>query len=177
MKSYEKDLVGYEAVNKAAKNSGAVFFGCDRLYGIPVSELAEDYELNMPVYNRSVRGLSIDDAADVLDTCIYELSPDKIFVNIGENDVVRDGFNIDSFMEKYEWLLYTIYSNCHCSIYIMPIFADKSGEINERLKKMSLKYGCGYIDVKAVVSPIDFFLKIKRFLRERPIGFYEAMTI
>ena len=53
MSKYENELGFYATLNKNAKNGGAVFFGCDRLYSIPVSELTQDMNLDINTYNRS----------------------------------------------------------------------------------------------------------------------------
>ena len=178
MNTYTEQLKKYEIINKAILKNGAVIFGGDWICDIPVSELARDYEIDVPVYNRSIRGLSADNAEKLIDTCIFALMPNKVFINLGENDVIKDNFNADDFIDKYEWILYTIHSKCNCSIYIMSIAADKTGRINNKLKKLAEKYECEYIDIQGCVNSfLKFFSKIKFFLRNHSITLCEAMRV
>lgn len=178
MSKFEDILLKYHKLNETSEKGGAVFFGADWLSEIPIAELAQGSEESTAVYNRSISGLSIKDAEKAVEECICRLNPCKVFISIGENDITSPDFSASEFAEKYEWLLYSINSKCNCSLYIMSLSNDKSGAVNEMLKKLSEKHGCGYIDVNdCKMSFPKFFSKIRFFLRNRPITFYEAMNI
>jgi len=170
------NLDEYKLLNKKAEKHSVVFFGADWLYDIPVAELARDNGIDTAVYNRSLRGLSLKDSEKIIDECICDLSPDKVFINIGENDI-SDSFDADEFAEKFEWLLYTVNAKCRCRIYILSIVNDSQGA-NEIIKKIAEKYGCEYIDIRnCCKSAVEFFAKIRFFLRQHRITFCEAMRI
>lgn len=177
MNKYAEVLRNYQSLNKGAKEKATVFFGADWLNKIPVTELAQDYGIES-VYNRSLNGLTLDDAELVLETCVFDLQPDKVFINLGENE--PDGLSFDAveFEEKFEWLLYTIHSKCNCRIYILSVVDNRSRIVNELLKQISEKYECEYIDISNCrTSILNFFTKIRFFLRSKPINFCEAFGL
>lgn len=177
MTEYTEKLNQYKLLNSIAEQNGSVFFGADWLCAVPLAELAQDNEM-AAIYNRSLQGLTIKDAEQMLETCILALQPGKVFINIGENDIRDAKFDAREFIEKYEWLLYTIHANCKCSIYILSVVTDKYGIVNEPLKALAEKYGCEYVDILACRNSwVQFFSKMRFFLRRRPITFCEAMQM
>ncbi|MBQ8526544.1 MAG: hypothetical protein IJ460_07510 [Clostridia bacterium] len=175
MTEYTEILNNYKTINSSAEKNAVVFFGADWLSGIPVAELARDAGIDAPVYNRSLSGLTLGEAEQAADTCVCSLQPDKVFINIGENDIC-EGFDKKEFAEKYEWLLYTLHSKCCCKIYILSIVNDKFGAANGMLRAIAEKYGCEYVDIQDCRTSFrSFFSKVRFFLRKHPISFYEAM--
>lgn len=178
MKNFEQILRDFKELNKKAKQGGIVFFGTDWLAGVPIGEIARDNGLETAVYNRSINGAFLRDGESCIDVCVTDLKPCKVFINMGENDVKNDGFDEETFFEKYEWMLYTINAKCKCEIYILSVFGDKSGAINKKLRALAENYGCEYIDIgMCEKSHLNFFSKIRFFMRTRPITFFEAMTM
>ena len=177
MSKYENELGFYATLNKNAKNGGAVFFGCDRLYSIPVSELTQDMNLDINTYNRSLKGLVISEAATVAEECIYSLNPSKLFVNIGENDIPDENFNLESFIENYEWFLYNVHNRCKCSICIITIPGEGTDAVNQRLRELSLRHGCEFLSVKDGDLSVNFIRKARYFFRKGVIDFSDAMAL
>ena len=178
MTDYINSLNKYKILNETAEKNADVFFGADWLYDIPIAELTRDNGIDTTVYNRSLKGLTIKDTDKIIETCIYAIHPAKVFINIGENDITDKNFNAEEFVEKYEWLLYTIHSKCDCSIFILSVVSDRSGIVNEKLKALAEKYGCEYIDIQACrTSLVKFISKLRFFLRRHPITFCEAMRV
>lgn len=176
MKQYMQKLEEYKTLNNVAERKSSVFFGADWLSSIPMTELAES--IGMPIYNRSLKGLRIEDAESVLEICVSSLDPGKVFISLGENDIAENDFDEDSFCEKYEWLLYTIHSKCSCEIYILSIPNDKASGVNIRLRRIAEKYGCEFIDVQNCRNSfMKFFSMVRYFLRSHPISFCEAMSM
>ena len=178
MNKYAENLNHYQFLNKTAKTNAAVFFGADWLSKLPIAEYIRDSGIESAVYNRSLAGLVLDDAEQVLEDCVYALLPDKVFINLGENDIKNPDFNDSRFMEKFEWLLYAIHSRCNCNIYILSVINDYQNQVNHILKKIAEKYECEYIDISSCrSSAFKFFSKIRFFLRRSPISFYEAFHV
>jgi hypothetical protein len=174
---YENQLGFYERLNKNAKKGGAVFFGCDRLYSIPVSEITQDMNLDINTYNRSLKGLVIADAATVAEECFYSLNPSKLFVDIGENDISNENFKLESFIESYEWFLYNVHNRCKCSICIIALAGNGADTINERLYELAIRYGCEFLEINDGDLSVNFIRKTKYFLRRGVMEFYDAMTL
>lgn len=172
----------FEDVNEYAKDGGIVIFGSTYTNSIPFCELAQDFDTDIPVYNRSIDGLSIVQAQDLIDQCILDLNPCKVFISIGDEDIKKADFDIDVFVEKYQWLLYTLHSQSRAKIYIVSVVSDdyKARSLNEKLKKIAKQSGCTYVDCAGVLHAktpsIRFFDIIRFYMRNRPITFGQAFA-
>ena len=150
MNTFSDELSKYSQMNEVSTTNGVVFFGSSYFANMPVSELARDYELEEKVYNRSLYGMTISDVDSALEDCIFSLSPKKIFVNIGEEDIKSQSFNEKEFLTKYEWMLYTIHDKTDAQIYLVSIISrsPEAAKINKLLKKLAkeltAEYGKGY---------------------------------
>lgn len=173
MKNFE-EIEKYEELNNVSKKGGAVFFGSTFLSTVPVCELAEDYGLDIPVHNRSVKGMTVKDAQKLADTCVVALKPQKIFLNIGDCDVATNEEN-EKLITDYEWLLYMLHTKCQCKIYVLSVAdsSEKAREFNSLLKQLCNAHKCEFIDL----NPKSFFEKIKFYMRSQPMTFAEAMSV
>ena len=176
MNANTKKIIDYAILNRKAEKNATVFFGADYLSDIPICELADTYLPDTLVYNRSLKGLDINTAQEVLDSLVCSLQPDKVFVCLGENDVKKPDFELEIFAEKFEWLLYTLHARCNCKIFILSVPDAACGQINTVLQSISQKHGCVFIDTRDCrASFLQLFSKIRFFLRSHPITFFEAM--
>ena len=180
-KSIEKKVNTYKLMNKVSRKGAVVCFGSTYFSTLDVGELAMDSRLSVPVYNRSFDSLSVADAAQVLDTAVYELQPSKVFVNIGDEDIDTAGFNAEAFVNSYEWLLLHIHQNCrNCRIFITSVVSSRSAaaEVNSMLKKLAASTGCTFIDIDYPAehdSPLQVFNMLKPYIRNFPLSFADAM--
>lgn len=175
-------MIDYKHINSVAKHKGIVFLGSSYLDSIPLCELAQDFETELPVYNRSIEGLTIDKVCDKLEGCVLELNPSKVFISIGDEDVKNAELDIKAFIEKYQWMLYTLHSQSHAKIYIVSVLSDEPAAliINEKLKRLAKETGCEYVDaastIKAEKPVLRLFDVLRFYMRSRPITFSAAMT-
>lgn len=176
----EKQLKRFGRLNTVAKANGAVFFGADFFSELPLNELAVDFGVEAPVYNRSVPGLSIFEAEQVLRDCIFELDPAKIFINIGDADLAQGLTDAKRFLSAYEWLLYTIHRNSRVKIYIVSVCSSNplTDTINRGLLKIAENTGCTYVDIDRALHSenreVQSFKQMKFFLRDKPFTFADA---
>lgn len=172
----------FSKMNQIVDKNGTVIFGSNYFSKFPFYELDQSICIKENIQNRSVADKSIDELIKMTDSCIFELAPSKVFVNIGEYDIQSPSFNIDDFISKYEWLLYTINNNTNASIYIVSILSSNpvSIEINNKLKSLSNNYGCKFIDLTSVVALKNnqkgIFNILKSSIRTSQIDFYDAMN-
>ena len=183
MSAYSKELSKYSQMNEVSSTNGIVFFGSTSFNEMPLTELARDYDIDEKVYNRSISGLTIADVDSVLDDCVLNLSPKKVFISIGEEDIEKESFNEKEFLAKYEWMLYTIHDKCDAQIYIVSILSRMSiaSRINERLSKLAKESGCTYIDAASALyyekPEMMVFEDLKPYIRSHNITFAEAMKM
>lgn len=179
----DDEMQTYRELNSITEAGGVVLFGSNTFAALPIGELAQAFRITEPLYNRSVRDIRIDQIERYLKVCLYDLNPRKIFVNMGDVDILNENVDIDNFISKYEWLLYMIHTKTEASIYIVPILSKSPAafEINQRLKALAAQTGCKYIDVSGVLdSPrpmLRLFELMKVHMRNHPINFADAMEV
>lgn len=183
MATLENELLHYSQLNSIAEPDCAVFFGSNCFASLPVSELKQDFCIDMPVYNRSIPSLRLDDAEKYLADCVYQLDPARIFVNLGDADLDSNPFDLHHFLSAYEWLLYTLHGHCRGRIYVVSVIADHpmTADVNNGLRKLALSAGCSFIDITAAArcehSQIRIFEQFRSYLHANPISFADAFRI
>jgi hypothetical protein len=63
-----------------------VIFGSTYMSEFPIYELINKCKLENAVYNRSIKGLTVKEASEILDDCVVEIHPSKVFVALGEEE-------------------------------------------------------------------------------------------
>lgn len=177
----EDEMEKYRELNSITKAGGVVLFGSNTFASLPVGELTQAYRITEPIYNRSIRDVRINQIESYLKVCLYDLNPRKIFVNMGDIDILDENVDVDNFISKYEWLLYMIHTKTQASIYVVPVVSDSPAafKINQRLKALASQTGCKYIDVSGVLESkrptLRLFEMLKVHMRNHPINFADAM--
>lgn len=177
----EDEMETYREMNSITEAGGVVLFGSNTFAALPVGELAQAFRITEPIYNRSIKDVRIDQIESYLKVCLYDLNPRKIFVNMGDIDILDENVDADNFISKYEWLLYMIHTKTQASIYIVPIVSNSPAafKINQRLKALASQTGCKYIDVTGVLESkrptLRLFEMLKVHMRNHPINFADAM--
>lgn len=174
-------MIDFRQANEVAKHGGIVFLGSSYLNSVPLCEFAQDFDADLPVYNRSIDGLKIDGAVDSLLECVETLVPSKIFISIGDEDVKDRSIDPKVFIEKYQWMLYSIHSMSNAKIYIVSVLSENPAAtlINDRLKALAKETGCDYVDAASAVRSekpnIKLFDILRFYMRSKPITFGSAM--
>lgn len=172
----------YFEMNKKADFGGIVFFGSSFFSSLKIGELTQRFGIDETIYNRSFDSLCVTNADESLEKCIVELKPEKIFVNIGDEDVKDSNLDIDDFIERYHWMLYDFNRLSKAKIYIVSVIssAEKTSEVNKRLRDLAKETGCQYVDAERAVSyaypALKLFEIMGGYIRRSPITFSQAMT-
>lgn len=155
----------YRMENLTAEKGKAVFVGSSLMEMFPVEQWCED-EI---VYNRGIGGYKTTDILPILDVCVFDLMPKKVFINIGTNDLSDASISLDSVVENYDCILSRIEENVPgVRIYLMAYYPvnyeaaseamkpclrirtnEKISRANELVKKLAEKHDQRYIDVNA----------------------------
>jgi len=176
---FDEKIKVYSELNRLAEKHKSVFFGCDVLARLDVFELSNSFHLNEIVYNRSFEGMGMADAQMLLEECVLPLAPSKVFTEISAHLSIEKADDIESYLSRYEWLLYTIHTKCRGEICI--VFSDSTHElIKQKLSSLAREHGCAFIDItaaKATDSPeLSVFQQLKHHLRTQAPDFCEAMN-
>lgn len=161
------------------KSNSVVCVGSTYFSGLKISEVAQEENFQQIVYDRSRKNLKVTDLDSFLKENICVVQPSKIFLNIGDVDFMCEDFKIDEFISKYEWALFNLHNSCRQSrIYILSVASPCAKEVNDRLKELAWSLGCDFVDISFLDnknSGREVFHVIKNYMREFPIGFFDAM--
>lgn len=176
-----KELEKIRRINTVSFSGGIVFVGSDYFAELPIGELATSFKLDENIYNRSIKGATVSDISKALKECVFDLRPTKVFFNFGEIEA-ESGVNEKEFISSYEWLLYTVHSNCSAEIYVVSI-EEKSmlhSRYNDSIKALCDESGCKYIDITTAFGGANTELKVFDALKLhmlRNLDFTEMMTM
>ena len=171
----------YREVNAITGSAGSVIFGTQSFSGLPVAELVQDFGLNISVCNRSVEEATLKDAFDLLDECVYELHPHKVFLNFGETDMARPDFDQERFIAEYEQLIQKTHEGGKRTVYIIPVLSTKpeAERLNLALRALAERTGSCYVDVADIFQfekpRVRLFSELTHYMREGRMSFSEAM--
>lgn len=164
----EQRLKNFHIWNKDAVKGQIVFTGSSLMEMFPIETWVKELGPNAPiVYNRGVGGYRTTDLLLVLDACIFELSPRKVFINIGTNDLSDSTIPLETVMSNYDQIITQIEQKLpQVTIYMMayyPINYDAAAEemkpvlrirtnekinkANELVAQLAAKHGQKYINV------------------------------
>jgi len=173
----------FHDMNEPARSGGIVFFGSTAAARLPLGEVNQDFDVDLPVYNRSIEGLRTEEAEKALEVCVIELQPSRVFLMLGDADVSRADFDPDMFLEKYRWLLYTLHNRCQASLYIVSVLGTDPmiATVNRKLKKLAEETGCFYVEAGVPASSdraVSRILSVFRtYMYQTSILFTQAMGI
>lgn len=105
MTDKEMKLARYREANKTVKYGETVFAGSSLMEMFPVNKLLEESGSDKIIYNRGVGGFVSEELWNALDTCILDLKPSRLFINIGTNDLSDPSIPIDRMIAVYDKII------------------------------------------------------------------------
>lgn len=172
----------FAEINSCVPEDAIVFFGSTHFAELPVAELAHSFHMDENLCNRSIPDASIDAAAHMLDVCVLDLKPSKVFVNLGDADVVRPDFDEEAFLSEYEEMIDTIHEQTKAEVYVVSLMSETplAKEVNSRLKAIAEHDGCDFIDISAAASAsqpdLRTFSILKCYMHDHSMDFSSAMS-
>ncbi len=153
--------------NQFVKKGQILFAGSSLMEQFPIDELQHNYHIDKVIYNRGIGGFVIPEFKANIKTCVYDLEPSRIFLNIGTNDMTVPDFVMEDFIASYEEVIQMILDQLPgVELYLMayyPVNPEAASkwmkkalemrsnkrilEVNEEVKKLAEKLGVRYIDV------------------------------
>ncbi len=116
-------LARYTHLNKLVRPHQILFVGSSLMEQFPIYELLLDKQLPFTVYNRGIGGYTTQELMKSLDICVYDLHPDKIFINIGTNDLGDPEYTEEGLITRYRQILLAIQEHLpEAKIYVMAYF-------------------------------------------------------
>lgn len=171
----------YHAVNDITMRGEIVVFGSTFMADFPFYELSQKYVLNNALYNRSVKGLTLAEAEEVLDECVLEIRPSKIFLALGEADLDNP-----AAMMTYGRIIRKIKAKLPASrLYLLPIQENGNDKgryaFNCELRALAERESVTFLDVPqgnfSIGSTYEkIFKKLNCFFRGNRVSFAEAFS-
>ena len=75
-----------KGLNDICMQGEIVVFGSTYMSKVPLYELVNKNQFESAIYNRSIDGLTIEEALEIVQECVLDIKPDKIFLALGEED-------------------------------------------------------------------------------------------
>ena len=127
----ENKVRSFRLLNRVAKKGETVFAGSSLMEQFPVNELMMSRGMSQTVYNRGIGGFTTKQYLEVLDACVLELEPSRLFINIGTNDIGATTDWKAQLIDTYRKILTTVQTALpDCRIYVMAYYpVANTGEV------------------------------------------------
>lgn len=136
MNDKEKKILRYREENKTVKYGQTVFTGSSLMERFPINKLLKEHNDSMIVYNRGISGFVSRELLEVINVCVIDLKPSKIFINIGTNDLSDSRIPISELMENYDKIISIIETSLpETIIYLMAYYPVNYEAADENIKK------------------------------------------
>ena len=167
-------------INDISLRGEIVVFGSTYMSKFPLYELLGKCTLENAVYNRSIEGLTVEEALEIVKDCVINIAPSKIFISLGEEDE-EDSDVID----KYSRLVTELRSHLpESNIYLIGLTGKGKFEedFNKNIKPLCNGKKIKYIEfVSKQASETALyrarFKQLSYFFRNRPVTAGEAFAI
>lgn len=163
----EEKVQRYKKLNESCLKGQIVFAGSSLMEMFPIEKFVKEDHLGLTVYNRGIGGYVTQELLDSIDTCILDLKPARLFINIGTNDLSNADISIEEIMGQYEKLLDQVLTEIpDCRITLMayypvnyeaaieemkPVLEIRSNEkimlANQAVRELANRKGLRFIDV------------------------------
>lgn len=175
----EYKIERYKKMNETAEKGKIVFAGSSLMEMFPIEQFVKEDKLDIVVYNRGVGGFVTEELLENIDTCIIDLQPSKLFINIGTNDLSDSRRSFEEIFERYEKILSIVTGKVdNVSMYLMAYYPvnynaateemkpclkirsnEKIKSANEEVARLARKFNANYIDVSAPLKDENGDLK------------------
>lgn len=141
-KTFQEEDMNYQELNTVAKKNAVILMGGDLDKQIPVAELAQSFDFNFQIYNRSEEKLSVKQARTFFQDNINAMEPEGIIIHLGDSDMNLFKTNSADFDKYYLTLLAAVKAcNKSCRIALVSVNnpnSDKTiAEMNRHIKALA----------------------------------------
>lgn len=189
----------YHELNQIAPKGQTVCAGSSLMEFFPINEMLMNLGSTKKVYNRGMAAYTIDQYDEVLDICVLELEPSKLFINIGSNDLSLPGDTVENMIRKYRALLQRIKTALpECKITMLAFYPCRDddnapqmpgrvprtmaivNQANVRLQELAAELGCDWLDCNAPLLAEDGMLRediMTDAIHFSPLGYVDVLKI
>ena len=168
MNTLLNDAKKYKDLNEYAEKNQVVVFGDKYLADFPFYDLMQGKITDYAVYNRSLNCLTLKDAAEVVEYCLYHLAPVAVllhFEGAPQDETFRSQYY--SLIEKVR----SVHKKCRIGL------LDRAAQQNPAIENIARITKCEYIHVPEDSDAKGAFRKMDAFFRGGKISFWDAFSI
>ena len=162
----------FHAINELALKGEIVIFGSTYLAEFPFYELVNRACLENAVYNRSIAGITLKEAAEVMTECVLELQPRTVVLHLGEEDE-----DTEENAALYEKMVIKLRAALPSARLLLVTVSKGALAVNERIDALCDEKTVHKIQFLEGSSTESRFRRMSAFFRNHPITFSEAFAI
>ncbi|MBQ9079902.1 MAG: hypothetical protein IJY27_02410 [Clostridia bacterium] len=170
----------FKDINELALRGEIVIFGSTYMSGFPFYDLINKSKLEHAVYNRSIEGLTIDEAIEIAQTCVADIKPSKVFLALGEEDS-----DDPHAAEKYTALVNQLRALLPAAKFYLICLQSESNyaiKFNQNIAKLCdgkkvfrIEFAVSNLSQAALYK--ERFKELCRFFRSQSISFSDAFAM
>ncbi len=169
MSNLINEVKKYKGLNEYAEKGQVAVFGDTYTAHFPFYDLMQGKVTDYAVYNRSMDGITVKEASDIAEYCLYHLQPATVLLCFGEKEV-QDA----AFVSEYRFLIEKIKSiGKKCKICLLE-HAEKP---QNRISDIAVSEKCNYVFIPSDMEDGRVFHKLNAFFRGGKISFWDAFSI
>lgn len=146
---------------------------------IPVAEIAQSFNFNFKMYNRSKYGLSLKDARKIYLESVEPMNPEAVIIHLGKEDVEMFKNNSADFDVKYLELLSSIrHQNKDRRIALVSLEEESKVEVemNRHIKAIAESEKCEFVNMdRAKLWDTEKTKEVTAFMYE--LGFDSQLKV
>lgn len=164
---------------KKSDGESVVLLGGSLDKEIPVAEVAQSFNFNFKMYNRSKYGLSLKDARKTYLELVEPMNPEAVIIHLGKEDVEMFKNNSADFDVKYLELLSSIrHQNKDRRIALVSLEEESKVEIemNRHIKAIAESEKCEFVNMdRAKLWDTEKTKEVTAFMYE--LGFDSQLKV
>lgn len=170
-----------KGTNEISMKGEIVVFGSTYMANFPFYELVNKCKFENAIYNRSIAGLTLDEAQELLQDCVLEIKPSKVFLSLGEEDA--DNPNAIRQYNEIVGKLRTELPNTKLYLICLTDESEYAKRFNENIISLcDKKKKIEYIKFAAPNLPQPAqckarFKQLSCFFRNKPLTMVEAFAM
>ena len=170
----------FKGMNEIALRGEIVIYGSTYLSNFPFYELANRCHLEHAIYNRSIETLTAEEAEELLNLCVLDIAPRKIFLQLGEEDAEKE-----TVIQYYQTILQRIRTGLPCAkIYLLGLSQDTPDGVpfNRKLQSFTDGKHIFYIPFSENCANrkhlyTDQFKQLSQYFRDGSINLLDAFEM
>ena len=167
-------------INDISMKGEIVVFGSTYMSGFPLYELVNKCMFENAVYNRSIEGLTVKEALEIVKDCVIDIHPSKLFLALGEEDE-----NNPNVISEYTRLVSEIRSHLPaCDLYLIGLTdaGQYAANFNKKIMELCDDKKIKYIDfISKQASEMTLykarFKQLSCFFRDKSLTVTDAFAI